>query len=247
MPEALERVTLHSPGTPKYTSEPHIAAYEFASKWVTPGETVLDLACGTGYGVEWLERAGAGKIIGVDYSRDAVHYARTHLPDDGRGGFMIGDGLRCGLRDDAFDLIICMQTVEHVPDAELFLTEMTRVLKDGGTMLISTPNKVFYSPDAERPLNPYHVVEFTLETLQQLLSNHFAHVQVFGQQPQNALVKATAKRWAPPAAVRRLLLKLPFVQNYFASNASTFVSENVDGCRIFFAVCSRQPQPASAS
>jgi len=246
MPEALERITLGSPDTPKYTSEPHVAAYEFGSKWVTKGETVLDLACGTGYGVERLERASAGKIIGVDYSREAVQYARAHF-GNGRGGFMIGDGLHCGLRDDAFDLIICMQTVEHVPDAELFLTEMTRVLKDDGTMLISTPNKVFYSPDAERPLNPYHVVEFTLETLQQLLSNHFGHVEVFGQQPQNALVKATAKRWAPPATVRRLLLKLPFVQSYFASGASVFVSENVDDCRIFLAVCSREPKPRPAS
>ncbi len=246
MPVALERITLGSPDTPKYTSEPHIAAYEFASKWVTEGETVLDLACGTGYGAERLEQASAGRIIGVDYSREAVHYARTHF-GNGSGGFIVGDGLRCGLRDDAFDLIVCMQTIEHVPDAGLFLTEMTRILREAGTMLISTPNKVFYSPDAEKPLNPYHVVEFTIETLRQLLSNHFAHVEVFGQQPQNALVKATAKRWAPPAVVRRLLLKLPFVQNYFASNVSTFVSEEVAGCRNFFAVCSRQPQPAPAS
>ena len=246
MSEALERITLGSPDIPKYTSEPHIAAYEFASKWVTAGKTVLDLACGTGYGVQRLERASAGKIIGVDYSREAVRYARAHF-GNGRAGFIIGDGLRCGLRDDAFDLIICLQTVEHVPDAELFLTEMTRVLKDDGTILISTPNKVFYSPDAEKPLNPYHVVEFTLETLQQLLSNHFAHFEVFGQQPQHALVKATAKRWAPPAAVRRLLLMLPFVRSYFASNASVFVSENVDGCRSFLAVCSSQPQLAPTS
>ena len=48
MPEALERITLGSPDTPKYTSERHIAAYEFASKWVCEGETVLDLACDTG-------------------------------------------------------------------------------------------------------------------------------------------------------------------------------------------------------
>ena len=58
MPKALERITLGSPDTPKHTSEPHIAAYEFATKWVSGGETVLDLACGTGYGTERLEQAG---------------------------------------------------------------------------------------------------------------------------------------------------------------------------------------------
>ncbi len=90
MPETLERITLGSSDTPKYTSEPHIATYEFASTWVTKGETVLDLACNTGYGVE---RAGAGKFIGVDYSGEAVHHARTHFGNS-RAGFMIGDSRR---------------------------------------------------------------------------------------------------------------------------------------------------------
>ena len=235
MPEITERITLGDPGTPVYRSEPHVARYRYTEDFIEDGMTVLDMGCGTGYGDQHLEGAGAARVLGVDYSDEALVYARSTF-GSAISQYARGFASSCPLADDAFDVIVCMEAIEHFPDIDVFLKEVRRVLKPGGMFLVSTPNKLFHSPHTDEPLNPYHSVEFTLAEFEHILGAHFTVERMLGQQPQDT-ARSVAQRFSPPAWLKRLLLSLPLVQNYFAQSADVFVDEEVGNCRFFYAVC----------
>ncbi len=238
MPEIQERIVLGDPSTPSYRSEPHVARYRYSKKWIADGMTVLDMGCGTGYGAQNLEEAGAHRVLGVDYSREAAGYARAHF-----GGaathFAVGHASHVPLAAEAFDAIICMEAIEHFPDIDLFLGEMSRTLKPGGLFLVSTPNKLFHSPHTDEPDNPFHVIEFTLAGFHEQLERHFTVERMLGQQPQDT-ARTVAQRVTVPSWLKRILLSVPAVQSYFRSGADSFVEDGVEGCRFFYAVCRKR-------
>jgi len=152
----------------------HIARYLFASQFVE-GKRVLDIASGTGYGSNLLKRAGATDVVGVDYAREAVAYASerhaSHEPS-----FLVGDAENVPLRSRSFDVVVSFETVEHVHDYHNMLREMKRLLRPGGLLVISTPNKGIYQDD-----NPFHLKEFTFVEFEADLREHFTNVAILPQ------------------------------------------------------------------
>jgi len=116
----------------------HRARYEFARRYAQ-GRSVADIACGLGYGSRILRDAGAKTVTGMDLCRDAIHYARSQ---HGLGGitFMVTDATRISVSDSSFDVITSFETIEHVPSTYEFLTELARVLRPDGTLIVSSPN-----------------------------------------------------------------------------------------------------------
>jgi SAM-dependent methyltransferase len=85
------------------------------------------------------------------------------------------------LPDASFDAVVSFETVEHISDDRAFLTEVRRVLRPGGLLLLSTPNKDVTSPDGP-PANPFHVREYLIHDLTRLVTGSgFQEVEVFGQ------------------------------------------------------------------
>jgi SAM-dependent methyltransferase len=138
----------------------HYARYAWAATLVR-GE-VLDVACGTGYGTRLLERRA--RVSGVDRDEEAIELARSRAA----GSFVVAEIPPIPFADNAFDFVVCFETVEHIADDERFVREIRRVLRPGGQLLISTPNKDVSSPDGI-PINPWHVREYTLASLTELL------------------------------------------------------------------------------
>jgi SAM-dependent methyltransferase len=138
----------------------HYARYAWATT-IVRGE-VLDVACGTGYGARLLERRA--RVSGVDRDGGAIELARSRA--DGR--FVVAELPPIPFADDAFDFVVCFETVEHIADDEGFVREIRRVLRPRGHLLISTPNRDVSSPDG-MPINPWHVREYTLPALTALL------------------------------------------------------------------------------
>ncbi len=157
----------------------HISRYAFAANFVA-GKRVLDFACGAGYGSALLRSAGARWVVGNDIAVDAIRYARDHFSDS-RTHFAAADCLRLSFHDDAFDVLVSFETIEHVPSYEVFLVEARRVLSPDGLLIISTPNKRTYSDESVKEDNPYHVHEFYLEEFQQALSVHFPTIKLYSQ------------------------------------------------------------------
>ncbi len=152
----------------------HVDRYRFACA-LAKGRDVLDIACGEGYGSAALLGAGAKSLVGVDISADAVAHARQVYGIDAR----TGNAEAIPLADGSVDYVVSFETIEHVPNPEAFLKECVRVLRPGGTLLISTPNLQRYHLDT--PHNPFHCSEMSADDFKRLLSTYFADTEHFGQ------------------------------------------------------------------
>src|SRR4030095_10099409 len=93
-------------------------------------------------------------------------------------GVACADAARLPIAADAFDVVTSFETVEHVPDASALLHALRRVLRPGGKLVLSTPNRAF-----RQSANPFHVQEFTADELCALLCSFFEEVRIYGQYP----------------------------------------------------------------
>ena len=166
--------------TPPSVYREHIDRYVFAAT-LTGDKDVLDVACGTGYGVGYLAEMGAGKVMGVDCSLEAISYAHDWYSVKEKTEFLCADAVRLPFYDGAFDIVVSFETLEHIRAYRKFLAECRRVLRDSGTLVCSTPNRRVFSPNMEKPVNPFHVKEFWPDEFLGLLSKYFNNISLYGQ------------------------------------------------------------------
>jgi 2-polyprenyl-6-hydroxyphenyl methylase/3-demethylubiquinone-9 3-methyltransferase len=103
------------------------------------GLRVLDVGCGAGLLAEPLTRLGA-RVTGVDASAAAVAAARRHAEGVGLAiDYRAGDV--AGVRDAAFDIVVAMEVVEHVPDLDAFVASVIAHLQPQGLFLAATLNR----------------------------------------------------------------------------------------------------------
>ena len=155
----------------------HIFRYQFAAS-MAAGKSVLDIACGEGYGSSALAMAGAVCVTGVDISGTACRHAREKYGVDAR----VGAAEKIPLEDRSVEMVVSFETMEHLSEPDLFLEECLRVLKRPGIAVLSTPNKTFYDPAGGS--NQYHQSEMTEEQFAALLGGRFDRVEYFGQAAQ---------------------------------------------------------------
>jgi ubiquinone/menaquinone biosynthesis C-methylase UbiE len=166
----------------KETAYEHWHRYLYASQFVA-GKTVLDIACGEGYGSHWL--AGVAKhVVGVDLDPDTVHHAASKYLTPNLE-FLCGSVEVVPLEGKhLFDVVVSFETIEHVWSHQQinFLQEVQRLLKPEGLFLVSTPNKLFYS-DQMGYINQFHQSELYTHDYLDLLKKFFRHVHLLGQKP----------------------------------------------------------------
>ncbi len=163
-------VPIFDPGRAEF----HLARYRFAADYVA-GKTVVDIACGTGYGSRTLVELGAAaKVTGIDLAPDAVAYAQKkhQLP---KTNFLVGDVTAIPLPDEAADVVVSFETIEHVDEDQLAVREFARILRPGGLLICSTPN------GWPLEIAPHHKKVFDRESFEQLLQPSFAEIELFNQ------------------------------------------------------------------
>jgi len=160
----------------------------FASRFV-PGKTVLDAGCGAGYGSKILSQAGAIRVDAVDIREDLIKHARQNYGASNIN-FTAGD-IRAYRSDAPYDVIVCFETIEHIKEYDRVLSALYTLLRRGGELLISSPNRLIASPSAmsidDAPDNKFHIREFTVNELRAALENHGFEVRdpdIFGQRQQ---------------------------------------------------------------
>lgn len=155
----------------------HHHRYLFAAP-LCAGKVVLDIASGEGYGC-WLLSQVASSVVGVDNDADAVRYASEQYTSE-RLQFLVGDATAIPMASASVDVVTSFETIEHFQDHERFLQEVSRVLRPGGLLVISSPNRVVYS-ELSGHVNEFHVRELDREEFRAGLLARFANVAVFEQ------------------------------------------------------------------
>ncbi len=161
----------------------HWHRYAFARPFAT-GKAVLDVASGEGYGSALLSTVAA-HVHGVDIDAAAVSQASTKYSACTNLRFVQASCTAVPFADRSFDLITSFETIEHI-DGESqvrMLEEFDRLLRPGGIVILSSPNKAEYS-DARGTRNEFHVRELYRDELAQLLARHFAATRWFSQRVQ---------------------------------------------------------------
>ena len=148
----------------------HMIAYKQAAKLING--TVLEIGCGEGYGISELAKY-AKKYIGVDkfdtsiseklMTENDIVFHKMEIPP------------LLNIESNSIDFVVTFQVIEHIQNDNFFLEEIHRVLKPGGMLLLTTPNKLM-----SLSRNPWHIREYTPIEMKKVLSNYFANVDVQG-------------------------------------------------------------------
>ncbi|MEV3963512.1 methyltransferase domain-containing protein [Nocardia sp. NPDC050193] len=126
---------------------------------------VLEAGSGEGYGANMITTV-AKAVVGLDYDRTAAAHVHTRYP---AVHMVRGNLAALPLPESAVDAVVNFQVIEHLWDQAEFLRECLRVLRPGGELLISTPNRITFSPGRDTPLNPFHTRELNAAELTELL------------------------------------------------------------------------------
>ena len=184
-----ERTFPETPDVP--TFQHHLARYEFVLPMVQQSDEVLETACGTGYGSRMLSEK-ARSVVAIDYSLAALHYARERFAAPNLSHLLMNCH-RLGFADQSFDLIVSFEVFEHLEDPQRYLSECRRVLRPGGRLVLSTPNRSAWDLHMRSigSQYEYHVNMQNLRGLQNLLARFFHSVVIYSQwRKGNALHRA---------------------------------------------------------
>ena len=133
---------------------------------------VLEVGCGEGRGIERLTK-NARSFTAVDKIKPVIEQLKQKHP----GARFISMNIPplSGLQDNAYDLVVSFQVIEHIKDDVSFLKEIHRVMRPGGTALLTTPNRRL-----TLTRNPWHIREYVSEELETLARKIFPEVAVKG-------------------------------------------------------------------
>ena len=126
---------------------------------------VLEAGCGEGYGADLIAGV-ARRVIALDYDQATVAHARARYP---RVEVTHGNLAKLPLPDHSVDVVVNFQVIEHLWDQPQFVAECARVLRPGGLLMVSTPNRITFSPGRDTPVNPFHTRELNADELTELL------------------------------------------------------------------------------
>ncbi len=228
-------------------------AYRYAMKHIY-GD-VMELGCGEGYAITEMAQK-AKKYIAIDKYYSSL--AKASLPGNAEFIKMRFPPLKF-VAFNSYDVVICFQTIEHIKNDETFLKDIFRVLRPGGKLILTTPNKKM-----SLTRNPWHEREYTAETLHKLIGNTFSKFSIRGVYGDETVKKyyernkesvrrfkrfdildlenrLPAKLWRVPYdmlnSINRRRLSTNKKVKYSVGNF--FMSNNLDGCLDFFAIAEK--------
>lgn len=158
-------VTSHGGFNP--TWQRHVAAYALTEPYLGPGR-VLDVGCGVGHSYTLL---APRETVGVDIDAAVLEGQERET--------VAADMRRLPFATGSFDGAIAVHSIEHVPDPELALAEISRVLRPGAAAVLVTPNRLTFAR-ADEIIDPYHYVEYDRAELAALCQRFFKSVELAG-------------------------------------------------------------------
>ena len=141
-------------------------AYKAASEYVKGN--IIELGSGEGYGIKMLAPL-ADHYLAVDkFDTDITGHANVEFRKQLLPSL-------AGIEDSSFDFAVTFQVIEHIQDDKTFISEIHRVLKPGGMLFLTTPNRLM-----SLTRNPWHIREYTGAELASHVGKSFGKVEVKG-------------------------------------------------------------------
>jgi 2-polyprenyl-3-methyl-5-hydroxy-6-metoxy-1,4-benzoquinol methylase len=159
------------PEFPDAVFESHVLVYRFVQQF-TGGKEVLDVGCGTGYGAAILAER-AKQVYAIDYSRQALRYARRHYVRPNLSFSRMG-AQKLDFPSATFDFVMSSEVLEHLYDQAGHLAEVARVLRSDGICFIGTPNPEWSGTAS----GGFHAKESTFGEIRALLEARFGEVVI---------------------------------------------------------------------
>ena len=188
------------------------------------GRDVLEAGCGEGYGADLIADV-ARRVIGLDYDESTVTHVKARYP---RVEMLHGNLAALPLPDATVDVVVNFQVIEHLWDQGQFVAECLRVLRPGGVLLMSTPNRITFSPGRDTPINPFHTRELNAAELTELLvSEGFGIEGVYGVFHGGRLAELDARHGGSiiDAQIARALADAPWPAELLADVASVSTAD----------------------
>jgi len=171
-----ERLYL-DPENPKNENEiRHISRYVFASNFISSDDSILDCACGSGYGSYILSKKSA-QVTGCDVSEKSIEYANSNYK---KINFLVRNiNSMHYLELEKYDSFICMETIEHISFAECiaWLNKIAIAIKSSGVFIASSP-MLRYKDGKAYITNPWHVNEMPREILLYVINSIFKDFEI---------------------------------------------------------------------
>lgn len=161
-----------------YVFQRHLFAYISVPPAQLLNKKIMELGCGEGYGMQMLS-AKAQYYLALDKKRPSDRFFNKNITFN---QYRFSTLLH--LPDNSFDTIICFQVIEHIKNDNKLLNEIKRVLKPGGNLLLSTPNKL-----TSLARNPFHIREYTPGEIDKLMAAHFTHYTIKGIYGNNLVME----------------------------------------------------------
>lgn len=147
----------------------HLQRYTFAISTLNGRESVIDAACGTGYG-SFMLAMSCERVTGFDISPEAVAFAQERFRWPGLS-YDVADLDEIDLPDGA-DVVVSFETIEHLKNPERFVSNVARCLKPGGKLIASIPR--------DMP-NDFHLHVYDFAAVRELMEPHFERIDWVGQ------------------------------------------------------------------
>jgi SAM-dependent methyltransferase len=167
----------------------HEAAYHAAVPFCR-GARVVDAGCGEGYGTALLSEEAGARVLALDYDAVTVRHVRSAYPG---ANVARANLVSMPVRAGAAEVVASLQVVEHLWDQQRFVRECARALRPAGTLILSTPNRLTFTP-AGAPANPFHARELSAAELADLVTPEFEVTRLLGVRHGRRLARWERRR-----------------------------------------------------
>ncbi|MBI4778774.1 class I SAM-dependent methyltransferase [Candidatus Desantisbacteria bacterium] len=181
--------------------------FTLLSKYVSRGrQDILDVGCGPGETMGYLERFG--RVMGVDVSYDAVRFCKNK----GHKHILCASAENLPIRDESFSLITMLDVLEHIDDDAKTLQELVRIVKPNGIIILTTPAYRFLWSDIDEICK--HKRRYTTSELRNKLKAAGLYIERMSYMNALLLPVTWMSRRLRAITVRDGSLQSPFDKNY---------------------------------
>ncbi|MCR4847948.1 MAG: methyltransferase domain-containing protein [Bacteroidales bacterium] len=209
----------------------HLYAYEFAKSLIKKGMKVLEIGCGDGYGASFLADSEA-EVTAVDIDSRSINYAK-HKYEKSNLTFRVYDGYSMPFKEQQFDMVLSFQVIEHVSDLNVYFRSILQMLKPGGIVLITTPNRTYRLSEGQKPWNPFHLTEYNESSMKSVANLYLPHYHIYSITSNQEVLSIEKERCRSmrddyDETEFRYVFKRSNYINYYSTSDFFLTKENID-------------------